>query len=85
MIGQAGGHRGGARLPTPLGIALAQRADWPAEIVAVHAQAGCCIVHIGVFAEAISLACLTRVAMAVGGVVTFDECGVDLLQCPRRF
>jgi len=76
MIGQTGGHGGGAGLRAAVGVFLSEGSNWPTEVVAVEGEGADGFVDVPVFAEAVGLANFVRrwrIAVAVGAVVAFDE------------
>ena len=56
----------------------------PAEVVRVHREIGHRLVNVPVLREAVRLADLAAVAVAVRPVLTFDERGVDLVAYQGR-
>ena len=69
----------GVRPPMAVGVFALHRSHRPAEVVAVQAEVRHRVMHVRVFAESVGLANLARVAMTIGAVVSFHECGVDLI------
>ena len=77
MIGQTGGHRRGAAMPAAIVAAYPKRSNGPAEVVRVHGEVGHGLMDIPVLREAVGLADLSAIAVAVRAIVPFDEGGMD--------
>ena len=77
MIGQPRRHRWGPRPPAALPVRLAQRPHLPTIVVAVHAEVRHRFVHLPILREAVRLAHLPGVEIAVRSVVALDEGRVD--------
>lgn len=55
-----------------------QRPHRPTEVVRIHRELGDSVMNVPVLAEAVGLACLATVLVAVGAVMALNEGGVDL-------
>ena len=73
MIGKAGGHCGGSRLPAAVAVFDAQRSQGPTEIVTTHREVSDRVMHVPVLRETVAFADLAGVAVAVGPVLAFDD------------
>ena len=77
MIAEAGSHSRRAGTPSAVGPASPKRPDGPAEVVREHREVGDGLVDVPILREAVGLANLPPIPVAVRAVVPFDESSVD--------